>query len=103
VECRVEDGHVRYVWKRAYRSFDTGESRRVVERREGLEFGDRRTQGVVNNRRLGQVPAPVDDAMTHGPEVRCVHGIERLDVVYVILVEDEAELQARRASVDNED
>ena len=61
VERGVEDGHLRNAWQSASGLLDRGERGPVVERRDRLERPDRRLDRVVDERRLDEARAAVDD------------------------------------------
>ena len=103
VERRVEDGNLRCAGKRARRPVDTREGRCVVERRDGLELCDGDPRRVVDEGGLDEVRAAVDDPMTDGVHLGRANGVERLDVLDLVVLVDETKLQARGAGIDDED
>jgi hypothetical protein len=82
--------------KRALRRLDCLERRLVVKRRERRQLADRALHLLVEDDRLAETGAAVDDAMTD----RVALDRERVDRRRFASL-DEVQLQARRAGVDD--
>jgi hypothetical protein len=96
VEGGVEDRDVRDIPELGSRLADRRERRDVVQRRERRENIDLGDDLVVDQRRLDETTATVDDAVTDGLGVLVAVDRTRL------LTFDEVPLQARRARVDGQ-
>ena len=102
VERRVEDGDVRHAGQRLPGGGDRRERRAVVQRRELDELLERARPPVVDQDGRDEARAAVDDAVGDGVDV--ARGLlERLDGYRRVVLVDDAELEARRAGVDDED
>ena len=82
-------------------SVDRAHRRRVVQRRERLELVDLSAHVVVDQHRLAEAGAAVDDAMCHGTDMSegLSPGGDRTRRVVVL---DDVQLQARRTRIDYE-
>ena len=95
MEGSVEDGDVRDIGLSRLRLADRAQRRVVVERRQRAELLDRRNHLVVDQHRLHEACAPVDDAMADRIRLEVVLDRSGCSV-------DEMPLQARRAGFDGE-
>ena len=103
MERRVEDGHLRHGRERLAHLLDRGERRRVLQRRERRELGDRAHDLLVDHDRVETALAAVDDAVPDPGQIGARGGVERVDPLGRLVLADEVELQARRAGVDDQD
>ena len=74
-----------------------------MERRDRTKLADRREDGLVDDGGLDEIWAAVDNPVTDGLDLRRGSSVQRLDCLHALVVEDEVELEARRAGVDDED
>ena len=74
-----------------------------MQRRDGLEPSRSRPHRVVDEGGLDELRAAVDDPMTDGVHLGRANGVERLDVLDLLVLGDETKLQARGAGIDDED
>ena len=96
VKGRVEHGDVGDVGKGLSRVEDRRERRHVVQRGEGRQRVDLGDDLVVDQRRLDEVVATVDNTVTDR-----LGGLVRLDPPRGVAF-DEVQLEARRAGVDGQ-
>ena len=101
VERRVEDRDMNGFRKQLARLGDRRERGRVVQRRELDERCKLGRNGVVDQRRLCEPFAAVDDAMADGGDLGSV--FDRGDRPRLVVAVDDAQLEARRAGVDDQD
>ena len=96
----VEDGDVGEIRQRAAGLLDRGQRGRVVQGRE-LDGGLEAAQDVVvDEDRVAEARAAVDDAVRDRGDIRR-RGVEGRDGVRRVVRLDDRELQARRAGVDD--
>ena len=81
VERGVEDGDVRYVRMRRHRALDATQRGLVVERRDVFELVNRAADFVVDDDRLREAWAAVDDPVRDRVEVGSCSLLERIDLL----------------------
>ena len=65
------------------------------------EILDRRAHLVVDHRRLDEMSS-VDDAVTDGTDILRANGLEILDDLHALVLQDEVQLEAGGPGVDDE-
>jgi hypothetical protein len=101
VEGRVEDRDVRHAGQRRSRGLDRGDRRCVVQRGEVDELAELVDDRVIEERRLDEAAAAVDDAVPDRSDRRCL--VERSDRRRGLVGVDRAQLEAGGPCVDDED
>jgi hypothetical protein len=98
----VEHRDVRDIGYRAPRFLERDQCRPVVQRRELGQRVELALDLGVDDNWITEAQTAVDDAMRDRVDVRR-NGLERFDLLGSAVVRDRRELEARRASVDDED